>query len=706
MTNRFFSFRLFKEGLRQSRLVGLIGLITVVAFTLLIAVGIIADDATYVHYQTYSFYTVSLVLIAQYCVFSPIMVLYLFRYLNRRDSSDFYHTIPHKREALHLSYFAAVEFWNVVTTLAVAVTVIGVYNLTPYATLQYTTMLPFLFNMLVAQFAVAASVLLAMSITGTGFSNLLVALMIIFIPRIITTSMASMIQNVCVVADIFEQVPLLDPALNIAAGLPITCVIAVFNGFGDPVRCLTDPICGLYTLGLGMITFAAAIFLLHRRKSETATKSSPARWLQAIYRIAFGAVLGLPAVAVLFNAIISDDIGDIGYWIGIFALLFGAILFYFLFELIATRKPKNLLTAIPGMFIFLAIDAVLLMTCFGLGHSILNFTPDADDLDYITISVEDENYFVANASKIHIEDSEAKAIAAECLQDTVYKVKQKVIGRHRYYGISYNYYLDGQGYTALRIGYNTAMGTQYRYVMLDSEQRQALTAAVETDQNYKDCFYDFPSEDAVVFASFAFGGDELSHDEAKTLYRSYVAEAKTLPFDSWYGTALYCHTDYGYSFTTRSDLGCVVLKPTRDGKEYNMTLNIFPELFPKTSRVLTDMVNRDCERQMADMKALLTSLQGKTLNNDDYSKEGEYLNMAIEPIVPNEYYLRGVDANDIHFVLTLLAQSEPFTWQEDHVAVGIAANYYNTAESKSERNYHVLVGIPYDVLEPYLVPTE
>lgn len=702
MTNRLFNFHLFQEGVRQSRSVGLIGLITTVAFTLLMSVGMIGDKTVFGAQQTYSFGSVGAVLIAQYCIFSPIMVFCLFRYLNRRNASDFYHAIPHKRVTLHLSYFAAVMFWNVITTLTVTASILVVYATMADGTLQYGTLFSFVCNMLAAQFSVAAGVLLAMSITGTAFSNLLVSLIILLMPRIVITAMSSMIQDICIIADVYEQAPLLDPSLNIVSGIPITFISSFFNGNADPGRCLSDPVCGLYTLCLGSITLIGAMLLLNRRKSETATKAAPARWLQAVYRIAFGTVLGLPAVAVLFDAIISNNLKNNFNPTTFFGFLFGAILFYYILELIATKKPKNLLTAIPGMLIFLVIDAAILMACFGLGNSILQFSPEAEDIHHITITIRDDNYFTADTSTIPIEDPQAKAIAAEGLEKTIDLVKNKQISFHQDHGIIPNY-VGGPGFATYKIGFNTDDGTTYRYVVLNGEQVDQLVNAISSHDEYQESFYEFPPESAVQQGTFAHGNKEPSQKEAVALYRSYIEEAKSLPFDTWHSIAMASHR--GYDYSTGKSLGTIVLKPTRDGHVYNMVLNIDPERFPKTARLLTDTINKDYTKQLADMTALLTDLQAQGKVTSGNHADGTYLYLIADTIFPHQYHLSGVDRTGVNFALPLLSQCEPYTWEEDQIAVGISVSYTDNSQADPQQDYYVLVGLPFDALSHCLVNT-
>lgn len=57
------------------------------------------------------------VLLIVVLVITPILALYAWSFLNKRSTSDFYHSLPYKRKALFISKFAAVTFWQAVSML-------------------------------------------------------------------------------------------------------------------------------------------------------------------------------------------------------------------------------------------------------------------------------------------------------------------------------------------------------------------------------------------------------------------------------------------------------------------------------------------------------------------------------------------------------------------------------------------------------------
>lgn len=694
MINRLFNFRLFKEGLRQTRLIAFISMVTILAFTGLIWIGILAEQLEYPVPSLFDFYLVGGVLIAQYCITTPLMVLYLFRYLNRRDSSDFYHMLPHTREAISISYFSAIVCWNLITTAAVTALVFLLYGFAPYMTINLPTVLPYLFNMIAAQLLVASAVLLAMSITGTPFANVVVALLIIFVPRLLILVMNNMIEHCCVIVDIAQQYPLLNPCLNVASGLPLSVFLSL-SADAPMVDCLTNPLGGVYTLVLALLYAIAAVRLLHLRKSETAGKSSPSRFLQAVYRIAFGVVIGLLPVYMAFDSILWGNIHRTENWMALTAMIMGAALCYFLFELIATKKAKNLLRAIPGLFIFLAIDAVILGASFGVGHAILNFKPQVDDIQFFTISEDEENYFAAKSNSVELEDAASKAIVANALRNTVELVNNQQIHRDgtRFYGT----YTAMESHS-LQVNFKTDTGWQHRYLVIQPEDYSVLLETLKQHQDYKAVFYDLPSPDngnaLIDVTDYELSNNSdfaLTQTQKGHLYQVFSQEVAAMPFEAWYPIAIESHHGYQFSFAS------LQLTVSENNKEYDLTFPISEDLFPKTTKQYLQYYNKQFDSAVQSVKELLQSMNTPDLEiYEDY-----HANLTI--CRPADQYADIPESQQLSVCQQVIENAKPYTAAgSDDIVVVLSAQLY-------QRNYAVkavLVAVDPAILEPWLTPME
>ncbi len=696
MINRYFNFRLFKEGFRQTRLIALLSLVTILSFTGLIWLSAFAEQWQYPSQTLFNFHTVGGLLVAQYCITTPLMVLYLFRFLNRRDSSDFYHTIPHTREALSISYFSAILCWNAITTLSVTALVFLLYGCAPYMTINLTTVFPYLLNMCSAQFLVAAAVLFAMSITGTAFSNIAVSLLVIFVPRLLLLVMTNMVESYCVIVDIAQQYPLLNPCLNVAAGLPLSLFLSFQNGSDTSIiDCFTNPMGGIYTLIVALLLACAAIWLLKKRKSETAGKSSPSRLMQAIYRISFGTVIGLLPTYLAFDRILWDKLQHIGSWITLIILIVIASFCYFLFELIATKKVKNLLRAIPGLFIFLAIDAAILAASFGMGNAVLAFNPTVEDIQAITISQDEENYFVSKSNSVLIKDTASKRIVSQALNNTVEMVRAQEIHRngHQIYG-RYGSYVP----LPLKVDFKTKFGHQHRYILLEEADYQTLLNTLEQQEDYKKCFYDLPQlgmGSAVVKVAdhqLQNGMRLLNQSQIEQLYQVFTQEVNSMPFEQWYPIAIESHTSASFSFAN------LELTIADGAKDYWLTFPLKEDLFPKTTQQYLDFYRPYANEALDSAKTMLQEIGNSNLVMHE--------NYDIDIIThqPSSQYLDMPDTLLYSFTQQLLANAKPYTTVGSGKAVFVVTIYKYTHLPVASQN--VLIEVDPALLDGYLFPIE
>ena len=118
MKKTWFCPHLYADGLKQLRLMGVL---FTVATTL---VAIISPIMTYLDFLSYynpentytpdevTCYSMNPLLVLLFCAFAPLMTLYLFSFLNKRETSDFYHAIPATRQCLFFSFLAAIATWS------------------------------------------------------------------------------------------------------------------------------------------------------------------------------------------------------------------------------------------------------------------------------------------------------------------------------------------------------------------------------------------------------------------------------------------------------------------------------------------------------------------------------------------------------------------------------------------------------------------
>ena len=99
MKKRFFDVGLYLDGLRQLRIIGVMMFVILELEAILMPLGQYINilqrqgsgDLFYAGIGVVNFSGMHPLLLLSFTVFAPVMVLYLFSFLNKRSSSDFYH---------------------------------------------------------------------------------------------------------------------------------------------------------------------------------------------------------------------------------------------------------------------------------------------------------------------------------------------------------------------------------------------------------------------------------------------------------------------------------------------------------------------------------------------------------------------------------------------------------------------------------------
>ena len=85
---RLFDPKMYVEGLRQLRVMG-------VLCSVILEVVVLLCCYNSARYQSIDFEATSFLVLLGVMAMTPLMTLYLFRFLNHRESCDFYHALPH-----------------------------------------------------------------------------------------------------------------------------------------------------------------------------------------------------------------------------------------------------------------------------------------------------------------------------------------------------------------------------------------------------------------------------------------------------------------------------------------------------------------------------------------------------------------------------------------------------------------------------------
>lgn len=516
----FFSKQLYWEGIKKIRVVGIaFAAITAILSGLIPFISMIDWYATEEQYR--SSYTVTAMefSIPALLLIMPaalIIILNMFSYLNKRSESDFYHAIPYKRSCVYISFMAACLSWLVFIAVLSIATAAFFFWIHPGLTVAVS--IPFL-NLgicILLAATIAATTAVAMTLTGTLVSNLLIGcLLFCFTPVV----------GFLFITALGEVIPLLYVPLTPARflspdfSLPLATLEVLMMGYNEAVLFNNAPML-IYTAIVTIVMLVAGCLIYMSRKSEMASKSAPNKLLQHIYRCAVSLPFALFAVMMIY----MDE--DFTLFI-VLAVI--TLLVYFMYELITTKRFKNLLKAVPALSILL-VGCLLFVGGTELTKAItLAYTPDADDLQTVgDISSSDMMYYGSltyeeiMTQDIEIDNPEALKIVADALKDSVERTKNGTFYAH---DDAYNYKEETQHtYRTIKITDKSGKvcGRELRMLLTDSNR---LTRLFLESDNYADALITMPTDQQIQNIYYRYN---LSDAYTEKLWDSFISEYNSL----------------------------------------------------------------------------------------------------------------------------------------------------------------------------------
>lgn len=531
-----FNYKLFLEGMRQLRVIGIMGLIIfcVEAVFCVIGYNINIADATYAgtpepYVETFNLMQLHWILYGAFYVLVPVMLLYLFGFLNKRNASDFYHSVPVKRACLAVSFLAAIMAWVLIIVFASTALTCIATAFAPYVALNMYSVFVSLAAVISACLCVLGAGFLAMSITGTYFSNFAVSVMLLVFPRLILMAYLMMLEYITpVIADSISN-GILDYRLNIVVG----SILRVLENDAYPVEHFL-PV--LYTFILACVYFAFGFYAFLHRKSEVATMSAGSGKLQLIFRLVPSMSISLISIYFIisvakspYRSIYSDNTSKVFYIILFYVI---AVIAYFLYELISTKKLSNIAKSAKGLWALVVYNVVFIAALFAGYYIVLSDVPEASDVKYVSItkdfsSYSSNGYFSNTSSQVRITNEEVINLLTASLSDNVNDIKND------------NYFKKGgYGYSTIHVEYKSGLRKIHRVVQLNVEDYAALYDMVGNDEEYARVYKELPEYDSISEMRLNCGNYYVTNEEEKReIYDSLCQEMRTLSFKDAYDIA-------------------------------------------------------------------------------------------------------------------------------------------------------------------------
>ncbi len=518
-----FDAALYRDMLRQLRMVGIVCLVLMTVAGAILPLGRLSELE---NMSVGDLYTLELLtsnpgIVLFPLIWAPLMMLTAFGFLNQRKSSDFYHALANTRLSLYLSMLAAAVTW-LVLDMAVSATVSRLLCLLlrPYYVLNMAGLWVGLFNMLAAVLLVCGAFAVSMSVTGKTLNNVVVALLLLFLPRFFVLLFTSLLSDALPLLPSGSGFVLFNNHFNVLTNM-------IFGLFVGNVRDSFEYVWGgVYTLVLGVVYLAVGAVLFARRRSEVAGQSSANRFLQALFRLSCGMVIAVIPSAIIAECLLRHESvgGSDIFWLAV--LYVAAVLVYFLYELITTRKWRNVAKSVPTLGIL-----VLLCLLFIGGEKVcydatLRYQPVASEIRSVQMvsDVTDpygngKDYFRVKEQEVSLNatGSQVGRIVSEALDRAVTMVKNDSWWQ--------------RDYTYIDVSIRTDSGEKKRTLPLEQEEYAALLAEMKKTEAYRRIYMELPAyadTQGVVF------GNIESADANRRLYEILREEVKTADFADWY----------------------------------------------------------------------------------------------------------------------------------------------------------------------------
>lgn len=521
--NKFFSPALMLEGIKQTRVVGIcFAVISVLAscgYPLLRLISYASMDYDTLKAQPYftiDIATFSMPIFLMQYIMPIVMIFLLFNFMNIRKASDFYHSIPLSKTCVYLTYTVTALIWSIVTVVVSTLLSFTIYALSLKTVINIEFVWPTIISSIILAMLIASIALLAKGLSGTIFTNIIITLIIMFLPRVIILLYTTAINTSVKITDV-SFMSLTDIYNNI--------IFAPFIYNNSFLIEKTTPILNAstqwYSLILAIIYFVIGFFIHKFRKSESAGKSAAYKGVQPVVRILIGSI---PLLLISFNLACGLKVYTEFWLIGILV----SLLAYFLYELITTKSAKKLLISIPFYLIAILANAIFIIACVSERNFILNDIPEPSEIssvsisynnDYLNVVYINDNYYKYKTENIKYDDKGLIDHLQSSLVETVEKVKEDDFSK--FYSENYIYY---------DVIFHCSSGRDIKrrvYVninKLGGSENLSLDSYIHKNKEYENAIYSLPTDKELKSINIDTSNIDFSKDELNELWKIYKEE--------------------------------------------------------------------------------------------------------------------------------------------------------------------------------------
>ena len=580
MKNRLFHSGFYKDTLRNIKGLSLCALIlsavvsSVFGFITLSDYVAVSETGTSIEIKILSLFDIVSLAGFLSTVFVPILVFVAFSYLYKRNESDFFETIPVKREVMAISGSLAVmtAFLMVILTSTVLYFIITIPAIGKAYVIDVATFfLELLAVVIAAMFSIAVS-LAAISVTGMQVSGTIVAIALFIVPRIVMTAFLNALAswNPSLVPGYI--IPIFNSSMNIHYSL-------LFGGF----LAQETPWNYVYTAVVAVLMLAIGVVLFKKRGSETITH----KYGKHIWRHIMSILIAI--VPVAYAATFLFDFERTGH-VGILLALISVIAFAVHDKVTAGRGVKNR----GGIIAFISLIVISGAYCLGLNYADNVFTsylPSSSEIEYVSVvstqntDIFDDIFGIGNylsyqeyvelrAENIEITDSEAIKIVSDALkggEDEEYDKRQ------------------------VTVKIKSSGKVHYRKVYLSFEDYATIESILASNEEYNEIWQNV--SEGARYPTAYYGNKRINHDMLDGILKTMEKEIAQHGVDRYRESSIY--------EISVSDIEYTVY---HKGKEYTVSVPVF-EYMTQTIECLEKARKTIAEREVEQLQSVLKQLE-------------------------------------------------------------------------------------------------
>ena len=572
---KIFSIKLFINNFLQLKVMGILGTVLITLFSVL---SIVSQGIRMIEYTkegisvngsmsggvstTYLGAGDLWPLVLTFVFVTPVLMLMAFSYNNKRNSSDFYNSLPYTRLNMYLTKLSAVFTWQVIVYVcAVVGIVISIAVYKKYFVYSVSTITWIIIGTFICNLLCGAVIALACSLTGSLMSNICLTGIILFIPAILRVMITGGISALFDYVSNIQVVPVIGVERNMISAL---IVGGSMNGI-QYNEILLNKGYMVYSLVLAIVYAAIGYLCFVRRKSEVAGKAALGNKIHVIIRT----IIGFICMAVGFLLLLIER--DIISMIIFVSLAVAAMIIY---ELIAGDRSRLgfktgissvIALAAAGIFTGLLWSGSVVMKAYKPETSKIKYAVVESSTNYINYSGSFADYYNTKTAQYRIKDSDIIDVLVNgynhCKDKTYVELSQN---RNNVYTINV-YFKDG------------IIGTR-RSIALVEDDYKNLMLKLGADEEYQKIYLELPEHNNVTLT---FNNNvNLSDSDKQNIYNCLQSEIKRVGYNQ-----------YIKSFDQPGVYDTVSIRFVENGNNYYIRIP-FSEYLPETTESFMKMVNK------------------------------------------------------------------------------------------------------------------